>query len=110
MANNSDDDLVGVLIGLGVLAVVGVGVLTVIKAIAGYKLGETISEAKAVELASTYAPRSYEPSPNCYIHGDDAELCDSCNKCIECRGEGDLYTARHPLCSSCGYYDSGDDD
>jgi hypothetical protein len=37
--------------------------------------------------------------------------CRDCGKCIQCNGGyGDLSEPSHPLCYSCGYYDSYDGD
>jgi hypothetical protein len=98
MVENNDDDAIAVLIGLGVLAVVGVGVFKVLKAIAEYQPREIINETQAADLASIYSG-TYESSPNCEIHGEDAQLCANCHGCIECIGRDDF-----EFCINC-YYD-----
>lgn len=88
MANDNNDDAIEILIGLGVLTVVGIGVFKVVKAMAGYRPNQTISKPQAVKLASTYTS-SYQPSPNCVIHGEDADLCENCHGCMDSLGRDD---------------------
>ncbi|MCU1263978.1 MAG: hypothetical protein JWM21_296 [Acidobacteria bacterium] len=94
----ADDDGIAIMISLGFLAVVGIGALVVLKAIAKYEPDEIITEPQAAQLASSYAS-TYEPSPNCKIHGEDAQLCQSCHGCMECIGRDD-----NQYCKRC-YYD-----
>jgi len=102
MADNHNDDGIAVLIGLGFLAVVGIGVLRVLKAIAEYEPNQVISNGQAAKLAASYTPSfasKYERTPNCEIHGIDADLCDNCGDCMECVGRDD-----DQFCVKC-YYD-----
>lgn len=86
---NKNDDGIEVLIGLGVLICIGVGLYSVIKAIAEYEKNETINKQQAIQLASTYTP-TYTSPLNCRIH-PNAEICmrSGCYDCLECEGIGD---------------------
>ena len=106
MTNNNNDpgadleDGIAVLFGLGVLAVVGVGVLKVLKAIAEKEPNQTITN-EAATVAATYTS-NYEREPNCHIHGMYADLCENCNRCMDCVGRDD-----DQFCVDCWY--DGDD-
>jgi len=67
MAQN-DEDALAVLLGLGVLAIVGVGVYKVLKAISGYEKNEIIDTHQATEIASAI-PSTYTSSSS--IDDDD---------------------------------------
>lgn len=110
--NNNNND---VAIGLAVLAG------TALAGYVGYKVFKAAVEYEQAlvaeqllleqQAAALEAQKNYVPPPNCYKHGDNAELCSDCGKCIECDGgHGDTSTPREPLCGTCGYYDSGDDE
>jgi len=110
-SNNNNDVAVGlmVLAGTALAGYVGYKVLKAVgeyeKAIAAEQL---LAEGQAAALETR---KNYVPPPNCYKHGQNAELCSSCKECIHCSGGyGDVSSASEPLCNSCGYYDSGDDD
>lgn len=87
----ADDELDGaaVLIGLGLLALVGVGMYKVLKSIVEYEENEIINKQQAVQLASTYTS-NYTSSLNCRIHPDGG-ICmrQGCYDCLECKGIGD---------------------
>lgn len=110
--NNNNNDVALGLIMLAGTALAGYGVYKVLKAIGEYEQAMVAEQQMAeFQAAALEASENYEPPPNCYRHGEDAELCSDCKKCIECRGGyGDTSTSAEPLCSICGYYDSGDDD
>lgn len=98
----ADEDLDGgaILVGLGLLALVGVGVYKVLKSVAEYEEAQLINQQQAAALAERLERiRSYEPSPNCEIHGMDADLCENCHGCMECLGRDD-----YQFCVNC-YYD-----
>lgn len=79
MSQDADDDAIAVLVGLGILAFVGIGVLAVLKEIGSHEPGEVISAKEASGLKSyTHAYTSsrslYYSSDDC-PHGDSAEQC-----------------------------------
>jgi hypothetical protein len=99
----ADDDLDAgaILVGLGILALVGVGVYKVLKSVAEYEEAQLINQQQAAQLAERLERiRSYKPPPNCEIHGDDAELCYFCKGCMECIGKWISYSN---LCKNCEY-------
>lgn len=99
----ADDDLDrgAILVGLGLLAFVGVGVYKVLKSVAEYEEAQLISRQQAAELAERMERnRNYVPLPNCEIHGADADLCPLCHGCIECKGQMSSYSS---YCYDCDY-------
>lgn len=99
----ADDDLDGgsILVGLGLLALVGVGVYKVLKSIAEYEESQLINQQQAATLAERLERiRNYVPPPNCDIHGQDAELCYFCKGCMECIGK---WISSSNLCKNCEY-------
>jgi hypothetical protein len=86
MPNDDDIDGIALLIGLGIIAVVGVGLLHILAAIDDYEPGETINESQASQLAAAYKLPPSKPQIRGCTHGDDTELCRECGKCISCNG------------------------
>jgi hypothetical protein len=99
----ADEELDGgaILVGLGLLALVGVGVYKVLKSVAEYEEAQLISQQQAAALAERMERiRNYVPEPNCTIHGADADLCYFCKRCLECVGQWSSYSN---LCRNCDY-------
>jgi hypothetical protein len=105
--SNNNDDAIAALAGAGIIVLTGYGIYKFLQQFGEYERGETITRKEAVTL-STYA---YSSRHHKFCPHNDPVLCSSCRDCIECSGgEGDLSDPSEPLCYSCGYYDSGDDD
>ena len=94
--NNQSNDATAFLVGLGILALVGAGVYKIIKVVAQYEEAVLLDQQQALQLAQAYV---YIRQPNCDRHGSDAELCNSCKQCIECRGG--IGDAANRWCNEC---------
>jgi hypothetical protein len=87
MSNNNKDDValgLTILAGTALLGYVGYKAL---KAIGEYEqalVAEQLAEQRRASIQT--AIENYIPPPNCHKHGQDAELCKSCHKCMVCRG------------------------
>lgn len=83
-----EDEVIGILVGLGILVVAGSTIYRIIKAIGGYKEGEIVSAGEAVAIAP-YIPTSVKPEPpstiDCPKHGEQPK-CGYCGGCVECGG------------------------
>jgi hypothetical protein len=108
MPENTDDDAIAILVGMGILAFVGVGLLVVLKAIGSYEPGELVSTKDASSLKSEisiYLPSrsSYYSNDDC-LHGEDSEQCpynyhQGSNRCVECNGGwGDSVVSQCKAC------------
>jgi len=104
--SNQSDEVIASLVGAGIIILTGYRIYKFLQQFGEYEIGETISHKEAALLPSY----EYSP-PTKYCPHDDPVLCSSCGDCIGCSGgEGYLSDPSEPLCYSCGYYDSADDD
>jgi hypothetical protein len=90
--SDSDDDPIAFLIGLGVLALAGIGMYKLLKSFDSYQAGEVIPAAQVPSVATSYSSSGNYSYAYCYIHGD-SEQCQatdvwhkSSDRCIECNG------------------------